>query len=47
MANYLPIMIMPTAMNWLTSLAPYSIGSWEELKKVFTDNNMAVYSAGH
>ena len=22
MANYLPIMLTPTAMNWLTSLAP-------------------------
>ena len=41
MANYLPIMLMPTAMNWFTSLAPNSIGSWEELKKVFTDNYMA------
>ena len=40
MANYLPIMIMPTAMNWLTSLAPDSIESWEQLKKVFTDNYM-------
>ena len=28
-------------MNWFTSLAPNSIGSWEELKKVFTDNYMA------
>ena len=42
MANYLPIMLMPTAMNWLTSLAPDSIGSWEQLKKVFTDNYMAM-----
>ena len=41
MANYLPVMLMPTAMNWLTSLAPDSIGSYEELKKVFTDNYMA------
>jgi len=41
MANYLPIMLMPTAMNWFTSLAPDSIGSWEDLKKVFTDNYMA------
>ena len=41
MANYLPVMLMPTAMNWLTSLAPDSIGSWELLKKVFTDNYMA------
>ena len=41
MTNYLPIMLMPTIMNWLTSLVPDSIGSWEQLKKVFTDNYMA------
>jgi len=41
MAKYLPIMLTPTAMNWFTSLALDSIGSWEELKKVFTDNYMA------
>ena len=41
MANYLPIMLTPTMMNWFTSLAPNSIGSWEELKRVFTDNYMA------
>ena len=27
MANYLPIMLMPPAMSWFTSLAPDSIGS--------------------
>ena len=42
MANYLPIMLTPTVMNWFASLAPDSIGSWEELKKVFTDNYMAM-----
>ena len=41
MVNYLPIMLTPTAMNWFTSLATDSIESWEELKKVFTDNYMA------
>ena len=41
MANYLPVMLTPAAMSWFTSLAPDSIGSWEELKKVFTDNYMA------
>ena len=41
MANYLPVMLTPTAMNKLTSLALDSIGSWEQLKKVFTDNYMA------
>ena len=42
MANYLPIMLMPAAMSWFTSLAPDSIGSWEDLKKVFMDNYMAM-----
>ena len=42
MANYLPIMLTPTAMNWLTSLAIDSIESWEQLKKVFTDNYIAM-----
>ena len=41
MANYLPIMLTPAATSWFTSLAPESIGSWEELKKVFTDNYVA------
>ena len=41
MANYLPIMLTSTIMNWLTSLAPDSIRSWEQLKKVFNDNYMA------
>ena len=41
MANYLPIMLTPATMSWFTSLAPDSIGSWEELKKVFTGNYMA------
>ena len=44
MANYLPVMLTPTAMNWFTSLALDSIGSWEELKKVFIDNYMATYT---
>ena len=42
MVNNLPIMLMPTTMNWFTSLAPDSIGSWKELKKVFIDNYMAM-----
>jgi len=44
MANYLPVMLTPAAMSWFTSLAPDSIGSWEELKKVFTDNYVATYA---
>ena len=42
MANYLPVLLTPTAMNWFTSLALDSIGSWEELKKVLTNNYMAM-----
>ena len=41
MANYLFVMLTLTAMNWLTNLTPDSIESWEQLKKVFTDNYMA------
>ena len=41
MANYLPVMVTPTAMNWLRSLALDSLRSWEQLKKVFIDNYMA------
>ena len=41
MTNYLPVMLMLTAMNWFTSLALDSIESWEQLKKVFTENYMA------
>ena len=41
MANYLPIMLTPPTMSWFTSLALDSIGSWKELKKVFTNNYMA------
>ena len=41
MANYLPVMLTSTAMNWLMSLALDSIESYEQLKKVFTDNYMA------
>ena len=41
MTNYLPVMLTPATMSWFTSLALDSIGSWEELKKVFSDNYMA------
>ena len=44
MANYLPVMLMLAATSWFMSLAPDSIGSWEELKKVFIDNYMATYT---
>ena len=42
MANYLPVMVMSTMMNWLMSLALDSIEPWEQLKKVFTDNYMTM-----
>ena len=41
MANYLPIMLNQYANNWLLSLRENSIRSWDDLKKVFTDNYMA------
>ena len=41
MVNYLPVMLMLAATSWFASLAPDSIGSWEELKKVFNDNYKA------
>ena len=41
MANYLPVMLKPTAMNWLTSLRPDTIGSWDDLKRMFIENYMA------
>ena len=41
MVNYLTIMLAPIVMNWFTGLASDSIRSWEELKKVFTNNYMA------
>ena len=30
MVNYLPFMLTPTMMNWLTSLVLNSIRSWEQ-----------------
>ena len=31
MANYLPVMLTASAVNWLASLPPNSIDRWEEL----------------
>ena len=42
MVNYLPIMLNQSANNWLLSLWENSIQSWDDLKKVFTDNYMAM-----
>ena len=41
MANYLPIMLNQSMNNWLLSLWKNSIQSWDDLKKVFTENYMA------
>ena len=41
MVNYLPIMLNQSANSWLLSLWKNSIRSWDDLKKVFTDNYMA------
>ena len=38
MANYLPIMLKPSVMNWLTSLRPDTIESWDDLKRMFVKN---------
>ena len=41
MANYLPIMLKPIAMNWLTSLQFDIIDSWDDLKRLFIENYKA------
>ena len=41
MGNYLPVMLNQSTNNWLLSLREHSIRSWDDLKKVFTDNYMA------
>ena len=43
LANYLPIMLAPSTMNWLTGLKEDSIDSSDDLKKVFIENYMATY----
>jgi hypothetical protein len=42
MTNYLPVKLNQFANNWL-SLWEDSIRSWDDLKKVFTENYMATY----
>ena len=41
MANYLPVMLNQSKNSWLLSLREDSIRSWDDLKKVFTENYMA------
>ena len=38
LANYLPVMLAPSTMNWLTGLKEDSIDSSDDLKKVFIEN---------
>lgn len=38
MANYLPVMLQPVTMNWLTSLGADTIDSWDDLKGMFIEN---------
>ena len=42
MANYFPIMLSQIANNWLMGLREDSIKSWDDLKKVFVKNYMAM-----
>ena len=42
MANYLPVMLSQIANNWLMGLREDSIESWDDLKKVFVENYMAM-----
>jgi len=42
MANYLPVMLSQLANNWLMGLTEDSIESWDDLKKVFIENYMAM-----
>ena len=43
MANYLLVMLQPTAMNWLTSLQPGIIDSLDDLKGMFIENYKVAY----
>ena len=42
MANYLPVMLSQIANNWLMGLREDSIEYWDDLKKVFIKNCMAM-----
>jgi hypothetical protein len=42
MVNYLPIMLNQSTNNWLLRLQENSIRSWDDLKKLFADNYMAM-----
>ena len=41
MANYFPIMLKPTTINWLTSLQSDIIDSRDDLKRLFIENYKA------
>ena len=38
MANYLPVVLVPTIQDWLTGLPENSINSWGDLCAKFIDN---------
>ena len=42
MANNLPIMLSQSTNNWLMGLEEDSIKSWDDLKRVFIENYMAM-----
>ena len=42
MANYLLAILSQTANNWLMGLREDSIEFWDDLKKVFVENYMAM-----
>ena len=42
MANYLPVMLSQSANNWLMGLGEDSVESWDDLKRVFIENYMAM-----
>ena len=42
MANYLLVMLSQSANNWLMGLGKDSIESWDDLKRVFIENYMAM-----
>jgi hypothetical protein len=44
MANYLSVILKPSAMNYLMNLRLNTIGSWDDLKKMFIKNYMPTYT---
>jgi hypothetical protein len=44
MTNYLSVILKPSAMNWLMNLRPNTIGSWDDLKRMFIKIYVATYA---